>query len=150
MRKAVVAVFVGLGLLAGCVERTSNFLYFCLNADTYFDFEITKRSRKRSRFMHQIRVTFCGLLPKSDGFTSLLPALTGPWWPLRRTAASSPHYRFSASQRRSAVVGKSRNFSKFRGSESGFWRPFSHCNTATYFPQILPATAILIFPAYDI
>jgi hypothetical protein len=60
-----------------CPEEDSNFMNFCLNADTYFDSEIYKRSQKRSRFMHQIRVTSCGLLPKLDGLAGLLPARSG-------------------------------------------------------------------------
>ena len=36
--------------------------------------------------MHQIRVTFCGLFPKSDGFTSLLPAHSRPWRVLNHAA----------------------------------------------------------------
>ena len=65
-----------LAVISGAQKRTSNFMNFCLNADTYFDSEITKRSRKRSRFMHQIRVTFFGLLPKLDELAGLLSALS--------------------------------------------------------------------------
>ena len=37
--------------------QKSGIWYFFFITDAYYDSEITKRSRKRSRFMHQIRVT---------------------------------------------------------------------------------------------